>query len=565
MVVLSFTVTDSKGQYINGLKPSDFRIPEDGIPQKIATFAEGNKPPVQVAGRWHHKPLVPGEPGEAPASRDVDRAPMRSSAPTCSCCSIPAITCIADSCTPSDAIADFVRGLDRADSVAVYTFSRNLSRAAPLTRDRNDAIIGAAQGGGRRRHGALQRPAADLARCRQGARTQGGDRVLERSRQRQHGGAGRRARGGRGRGHSDLRHLDERGEQGSDLERRVQAHLQRTGGKAYFAKTWQKQVEAFESIREDLGNSYTITYYPQPNPNEGFRKITSRSLSDAGQEVSRPGPARVSAPRRILSRPRVAFLSRGHRPPRTGVFWAPTIVFSVGFIGIRPDRRAARLRFQESAGRGHRGDVRRLPAPPGAGRRGVRGTARGSYRDFRKLLDDKDIQAVVVSTPDHWHALMTMMACAAGKDVYVEKPLTLFVARGALDGRGGAPAQPRRAGGHAAALRPALPDGPRADPARLHRQGPVGARMGAYRNIMPGFGSAADGPAAASLDYDMWLGPAPERPYNPHRGLYHFRWFWDYSGGQMTNLGAHEIDIVQWCMGVQRACRGVVDRRPIRA
>ena len=65
---------------------------------------------------------------------------------------------------------------------------------------------------------------------------------------------------------------------------------------------------------------------------------------------------------------------------------------------------------------------------------------------------------------------------------------------------------------------------------------------------MPGFGSPADSEPPAGFDYDMWLGPAPKRPYNPHRGLYHFRWFWDYSGGQMTNLGAHEIDIVQWVM-----------------
>ena len=56
--------------------------------------------------------------------------------------------------------------------------------------------------------------------------------------------------------------------------------------------------------------------------------------------------------------------------------------------------------------------------------------------------------------------------------------------------------------------------------------------------------------APRDFDYDMWLGPAPARPYNPQRGIYHFRWFWDYSGGQMTNLGAHEIDIMHWVMGV---------------
>ena len=171
-----------------------------------------------------------------------------------------------------------------------------------------------------------------------------------------------------------------------------------------------------------------------------------------------------------------------------------------------------------------------------------------AYKDFRRLLDDKDIQAVVVSTPDHWHALLTILACAAGKDVYVEKPMTLFVE----EGRWMVTAARRykrvvqvgmqqRSGLHYQKAR------------ELIQSGYIGqvmsARMGAYRNIMPGFGSPPDGAAPADFDYDMWLGPAPKRPYNPHRGIYHFRWFWDYSGGQMTNLGAHEIDIVQWYLG----------------
>ncbi len=75
--------------------------------------------------------------------------------------------------------------------------------------------------------------------------------------------------------------------------------------------------------------------------------------------------------------------------------------------------------------------------------------------------------------------------------------------------------------------------------------------MWSYRNVMPGFGSPPDGPPPAELDYDMWLGPAPKRPYNPNRSLYHFRWFWDYSGGQMTNLGQHSLDIVHWFLNAQ--------------
>jgi predicted dehydrogenase len=172
------------------------------------------------------------------------------------------------------------------------------------------------------------------------------------------------------------------------------------------------------------------------------------------------------------------------------------------------------------------------------------------YRDFRKLIESKEIQAVVVSTPDHWHALMTILACAEGKDVYVEKPLTLFV----REGRWMVTAARRfnrvvqvgtqqRSGGH---YHRAL---------ELLRRGYIGklhsVRMGAFRNVMPGFGRPADSEPPPDLDYDLWLGPAPARPYNPHRSLYHFRWFWDYSGGQMTNLGAHQLDILHWVKQVK--------------
>ena len=177
------------------------------------------------------------------------------------------------------------------------------------------------------------------------------------------------------------------------------------------------------------------------------------------------------------------------------------------------------------------------------------GTAK-AYGDFRRLLDDKSLQAVVVSTPDHWHCLMAMMACAAGKDVYVEKPLSLFVNEGRWltevarrHKRIVQVGTQQRSGRHYRMGR------------ELVRTGHLGkvhaARAGSFRNIYPGFGAPADGAVPAGFDYEMWLGPAPKRPFNPHRGIYHFRWFWDYSGGQMTNLGAHEIDIVQWFLGLK--------------
>ena len=174
-----------------------------------------------------------------------------------------------------------------------------------------------------------------------------------------------------------------------------------------------------------------------------------------------------------------------------------------------------------------------------------------AYQDFRKLLDCKDVQAVIVATPDHWHALMGMLACAAGKDVYIEKPLTLFVGEGEwlqkIADRTKRVVQvgtQQRSGLHYQKAR------------ELIRSGQLGTissvRMDAIRNVSPGFGNPADGEPPVGMDYNSWLGPAPLRKYNLNRGLYHFRWFWDYSGGQMTNLGAHHLDIVDWYLGLDK-------------
>ena len=290
MVVLSFQVTDSKNHYINGLKPTDFRIYEDGILQKISTFAEGAKAPLAVAEDGSTQPAA-----RRPA-RTRCRAwngPMPSSAPTSSCSSIPATSCISGFVYAEDAIADFVRGLDRADSVAVYTFSRNLSRAATLTHDHSDAIAGLRKSRGGRRYGALQRPAADPARCRQGARPQGGDRLLQRSGQRQHGGARRRARRGRRRRHSDLRDLHQRSQQGSDLERRVPAHRHsapaaRPTGRRPGRSRWRRS-RTFAKIWATPTPSLTIR---RPIPTKASaRSRLSRPTTPARSGASAAAPA----------------------------------------------------------------------------------------------------------------------------------------------------------------------------------------------------------------------------------------------------------------------------------
>ena len=294
MVVLSFTVTDSRGRYINGLKPGDFRILEDGIVQKISTFAEGSKAPVAVLEDGSTRPLIGSgtgiedgvvKPGFDPRSDtfvgtnvfilfDTSNYMYRGFV------------------YASDAIADFIRGLDRADSVAVYTFSRNLSRAALLTRDRNEAIIGlrrAVAGDDAALYNAL------LLALRDAAKVPGRKVVIVFSNGPDNASMV---------APDDVRAVAE--DEGvpiyvistnevnkdpisSGVFRRIAT---RTGGRAYWAKTWQKQVEAFEAIREDLGNSYTSTYYPAPNPNEGFRKISVEIASDVGKKYrvrARPG------------------------------------------------------------------------------------------------------------------------------------------------------------------------------------------------------------------------------------------------------------------------------------
>ncbi len=171
------------------------------------------------------------------------------------------------------------------------------------------------------------------------------------------------------------------------------------------------------------------------------------------------------------------------------------------------------------------------------------------YGDFRRMLDNRDIDVVVVATPDHWHALMTMLACAAGKDVYVEKPTSLFVREGRWmvdvarrTKRVVQTGTQNRSGPNFVRARELIQSG------KLGQI--VSVQDSSFRNVYPGFGNPPDQDPPPELDWEMWQGPAPARRYNPNRAIYHFRWFWDYSGGQMTNLGQHSLDIVHWFMNV---------------
>ncbi|MEB2363636.1 MAG: Gfo/Idh/MocA family oxidoreductase [Bryobacteraceae bacterium] len=177
-------------------------------------------------------------------------------------------------------------------------------------------------------------------------------------------------------------------------------------------------------------------------------------------------------------------------------------------------------------------------------------------RDFREILADKSIDAISISTPNHWHAYMAVEACKAGKDVYVEKPLSYSIEEGTQMVQA---ARKYNRVVQAGTWQRSAPHFQKA--CELLRGGAIGkiafARTWNYDNRPAlGFGTPPEGGPPPGFDWDMWLGPAPWRPYNRNRvgrpgGLDFpgFHWYWDYGGAQVTNWGAHWIDIVQMAFG----------------
>jgi predicted dehydrogenase len=177
------------------------------------------------------------------------------------------------------------------------------------------------------------------------------------------------------------------------------------------------------------------------------------------------------------------------------------------------------------------------------------GTNPQTYHDYRQVLERKDVDVVVVATPDHWHALQTIHACQAGKDVYVEKPLSLCV----VEGRKMVEAARRHDRVvQVGTMRRSMPIFKEA--AEIIRQGGIGhvtvARAFHVQNEWPkGIGNPPNEEPPPGFDWDAWLGPAPKVSYNKNRSFYRFRWFYDYSGGQLTNFGVHYLDMIHWALG----------------
>lgn len=169
-----------------------------------------------------------------------------------------------------------------------------------------------------------------------------------------------------------------------------------------------------------------------------------------------------------------------------------------------------------------------------------------AIKDFREALDDDSVDVLVLGTPDHWHAIPTILACQAGKDVYVEKPdghniiegQTMVAAARKHERVVQLGTQGRSGIHHLSAI-------------DYVRQGNIGkARFGtAWESAkQANIGHPPDGVPPAGVDYDMWLGPAPKRPYNPRRFHSSWRWFFDYGAGDLGNDGVHRLDYGVWAL-----------------
>ena len=169
------------------------------------------------------------------------------------------------------------------------------------------------------------------------------------------------------------------------------------------------------------------------------------------------------------------------------------------------------------------------------------------YEDMRKAFEDKDVDAVSIATPNHWHALATIWACQAGKDVYVEKPACYNVHEGERM------VEVARHTGRIVQVgmqSRSLPH--KIQAMKLLHEGVIGnvyMAKGLCFKRRKSIGHAADGPVPAGLNWDMFLGPAPMRPYNPLRYKYNWHWFWDTGNGDIGNQGVHEMDVARWGMG----------------
>jgi Ca-activated chloride channel homolog len=274
MVQLNVAVIDRKGNYVTGLRPSDFQIVEDTIPQKMATFEEGNQGPQTLLDSPQARP---GSGAASPAVGPISGANVFILFDTSN-------YMYRGFVFAQDAISDFIRSLETVDKVAFYSYSRNLSRAAPLTADRARIL-----------HGVRTTVAGDdaalynclLLTLKDGARYPGRKVVVVFS---------------NGPDNASVVPPEDVAELAqsvgipvymvSTAEAQIEpvstAVFERmsaaTGGKAYVAKSWRDEKKAFASIRNDLGHLYSISYYPAANPNHRWRSINVKLVGERAKK-----------------------------------------------------------------------------------------------------------------------------------------------------------------------------------------------------------------------------------------------------------------------------------------
>ena len=183
------------------------------------------------------------------------------------------------------------------------------------------------------------------------------------------------------------------------------------------------------------------------------------------------------------------------------------------------------------------------------------------YTDYRKLLEDKSIDAISIATPNHWHTLMTIDACRAGKDVYVEKPCShnIFEAKQIV-------AAARKYNrmvqqGSQSRSSVALQDG-----VQKMREGLIGdiyLSRGLCYKWRDTIGTKAVSDPPSYVDYDLWQGPAQKVPFKENRFHYNWHWYWAYGNGDLGNQGIHEVDIARWGLGVKFPTKASADRRQV--
>jgi predicted dehydrogenase len=177
---------------------------------------------------------------------------------------------------------------------------------------------------------------------------------------------------------------------------------------------------------------------------------------------------------------------------------------------------------------------------------GEKGTKPAIYQDIRKLLEDKNVDVVTLALPIHWHALASVWAMQAGKDVYVEKPVSHNVSEG------------RRIVEAATRYNRICQCGTQARSSKAIREaiqfihsggiGKVELARGLCYKRRESIGIKPDESVPVGVDYDIWLGPAPKRPFNPNRFHYNWHWHWDYGTGDLGNQGIHQMDIARWAL-----------------